>query len=166
MYARLLIFAVLASLCGSPSWAQQTKPAPPTNAEPVPQISYKIIEDPSDLSVAPRKYADRDIEVHRVRCFYADVNEFRCFGGTPLVTIFLGRLTSADGSGDGQKDIQELCDTIKKAENSRDCIVSLRFRFDTGQISEDRVAFYVPRTIIRADTAQVNWPTWTRVHSR
>jgi len=121
--------------------------------------TYKIIDDPSDLAVAPRKYVGINIELRRVRCFYADVNEYRCFGGMPPVTIFSRGLTSEGG----QTDIQQSCDTIKKAEHSRDCVVSLRFRFEASDLDEDVVSFYMKRTVIKTDTAEVNWPTWTRV---
>ncbi|MBV9584469.1 MAG: hypothetical protein JO213_06240, partial [Alphaproteobacteria bacterium] len=129
------------------------------DSEPRPDVQpqqkehiYSVV-DASDVAVAPGKYVDTDIELRGMRCFYAQPGEFRCFGGSPTVTVFLHRLMVDQA----QKTIEERCGTIRNAEHHPGCVVAIRFRYSNADVGQDRVAFYMPRTTIEADTAEVRW---------
>jgi len=132
--------------------AQHDSQRPP---DPQPQgqaTIYKLV-NASDVAVAPGRYVDTDIELRGMRCFYAQPGEFRCFGGSPALTVFLRRLMIDEA----QKTIEERCGTIRNAEHHPGCVVAIRFRYSKGDIGQDRVAFYMPRTTIEADTAEIRW---------
>lgn len=76
---------------------------------------------PIDLAAQTHKWDGKTIET-TIRCFYADMNEFRCTGHLAQM-----RIDFADLQPDSARAaIERNCDTVLKAM-SRKCMVTLRF---------------------------------------
>jgi hypothetical protein len=105
--------------------------------------TYKVV-DAADLGIGSRKYMGKDIEVRQTRCYYADVEDYRCLIG-PLVVVFAKKIVPEEA----QKRIEESCDTIKKAGQSTECVSSIRF--NATEFVSDIVGGYQRRTIIKPD---------------
>lgn len=74
-----------------------------------------------DLEAQTHKWVGKVVET-KLGCFYADVDEFRCFSGrfrVDFATFFPAAAQSA---------IQRDCDTISKSQR-RSCVVTLRFKY-------------------------------------
>jgi len=104
---------------------------------------YKLV-DAADLSVSPGKYINRDIEVRNVRCYYADIGDYRCVTGES-VSIFASSITPLEA----ETLIKDNCDAIKVALTSPKCRVALRFRYDAEHVGHDIISGYQKRTVIR-----------------
>lgn len=44
--------------------------------------------DPKDLQLGPRKFIGKPIELRNMQCFYADINEYRCWARGAGMTVF------------------------------------------------------------------------------
>jgi hypothetical protein len=48
---------------------------------------YKPV-DPKDLMLGPKKFIGKPIELWGMQCFYADINEYRCWSHQATMTVF------------------------------------------------------------------------------
>lgn len=76
---------------------------------------------PIDLAAQTHKWDGKTVET-TLRCFYADVNEFRCTAHLASMRIDFADLQPTDSRASIERD----CDTLLKAL-SRKCMVTLRF---------------------------------------
>ncbi|MBB4042005.1 hypothetical protein GGR34_003690 [Microvirga flocculans] len=112
---------------------------------------YKVV-DAADLSVSARKYADRDIEVRDVRCYYADIGDYRCVT-RESVSIFAASIAPLEA----ETAIKDNCDAIKVALTSPKCRVALRFRYSAEQVGHDIISGYQKRTVIKTGMVRVGF---------
>jgi hypothetical protein len=111
------------------------------------QSKYRIV-DALDLGVGSKKYIGKDIEMQRVRCYYADVDDYRCITNVP-VSIFTKKIEPEIA-----KDwIEENCDTLKKTVESRKCLVDIRFNLT--DLTQDIIDGYQQRTVLLPSSVEV-----------
>lgn len=101
--------------------------------------------DASDLFIGSRKYLDQEIGLRAVKCYYADVGDYRCSpdGGT-LLTVFARTVEPQEA----QEFIEKNCDTLKKL-SARTCLMNIRFRYSETDTKLDVVSGYQERRVIR-----------------
>jgi hypothetical protein len=121
----------------------QAPPATATVIAPQAEISaaYKVVAA-EELGIGTRKYMHRDLEVRRMHCYYADVNDYRCVSDA-RVAIFAKAIEPESI----KKFIEEKCDTIEKAM-SVTCTVAIRFSYGEGDVNEDLMSGFERRTVI------------------
>jgi hypothetical protein len=103
---------------------------------------FKIV-DARDLYVGTRKYFNRDIEVQRMRCYYADVEDYRCVTDAAGLSVFSKSIEPQSS----RSWIEENCDQVKKIFSDR-CLVSIRFSYDADDVDRDLVSGYRERVSI------------------
>ena len=109
---------------------------------PSAKISYKVV-DASDLYVGPRKYLGKGIEVRRVRCYYADVEDYRCLTGGPAVVF-----SQAVEPHSIKQLIEDNCDQLRKLQTAK-CLFDIRLSFEADDVSEDIISGYQKRMVIK-----------------
>src|SRR4029077_18568858 len=93
-----------------PSEKEETTNTPKT-IEPKKSAEYRVV-DPSDIFVAYSKYLGKPIEVRKVRCYYADKDDYRCIAiGDSTVVFFAEDIEPATA----REAIENDCSEIKKA---------------------------------------------------
>ena len=95
------------------------------------------IVDAADLALSPDKYADRDLMVIEMHCYYADVGDYlRCMSldSEPILSVFTTELTNDVA----RLEIENNCDAIRVAMTSPHCLVALHFRYTQDQIDSRR----------------------------
>jgi hypothetical protein len=130
--------------------------APPASTTVIPQQTepspaYKVVAV-EELGIGTRKYMNRDLEVRRMHCYYADVEDYRCVSDS-RVAIF----TKAIEPETAKKIIEERCDTIEKAI-SIGCTVSLRFKYTDSDVNQDIMSGFQERTVISLKSVTVVLP--------
>lgn len=103
---------------------------------------YRVV-DASDLYVGPRRYIGKNVEVRKVRCYYADVDDYRCITGDPLVVF-----SQAVEPKSARLWIEDNCDQLRKLQTAK-CLFAIRFTFEADDVSEDIISGYQKRMIIR-----------------
>lgn len=106
-------------------------------------VNYKTV-DAADLYVTTEKYLNRPIEVKNAKCFYADINEFRCIAGDSTALM----ITAANITPQAEKlALMDDCDSIKNV-SSQKCRRTLRFT--PLSHTEDTISGYQKRKIVMA----------------
>lgn len=122
----------------SPAASSEVKNEPESQIPPL----YRVV-DAVDLYVGPRKYLGKNIEVRKVRCYFADVDDYRCITDDPLVVF-----SRSVEPKSVRQWIEDNCDQIRKLPTAK-CLFAIRFSFDADDVSEDIISGYQKRMIIR-----------------
>lgn len=101
--------------------------------------------DPVDLYVSQRKFEGKEIQVSGLRCYYADVEDFRCSSDSTKLAVF----AQAIDPKESQDRIEAQCDTVKKTIRNATCEVPLRFTFRAEDVSEDQAYTGTKRVVIK-----------------
>jgi hypothetical protein len=96
------------------------------------------------------KYLNRDLEVPNMRCYYADVGDYRC-ASLRGVAIFAGNLTPEKL----RKQIEDECDTVDKMLRSSKCSFALRINYDADDVTKDVMSGYQKRPVIKLDEVEL-----------
>jgi hypothetical protein len=121
---------------------------------PLPASEYQVV-DPSDLYVTPGKYIDKPIQLRRVRCLYANEDEYRCTTDGATVMILAEEVTPPVH----QQIMQRDCQSMKQFSTSK-CVRTIRFiptesrsdvvsNYQTRKIIVTIAIEVVPRTVAR-----------------
>ncbi|MCK1618053.1 hypothetical protein IVA96_15650 [Bradyrhizobium sp. 159] len=142
---RNIFAATIASmiLLGSPA-AAQSAPSAPAGSKSA-DTDYKVV-DPSDLFIGTRKYLDKSILVRKMRCYYADVEDYRCTASGP---VFLAVFTAAVEPASARAWIEKNCDQLKVAMTSDKCLFNPQFVYGAKDVNDDIVSGYQHRKVIR-----------------
>jgi hypothetical protein len=103
------------------------------------------VVDAADLGVGTRKYMNIELEVQGVKCYYADVEDYRCTAPEANVTFFTRKIIVATGTD----YLEKYCDTLKRALQTDNCIVSIRFQYSSQEVEQDLISGFQERTVIR-----------------
>jgi hypothetical protein len=104
---------------------------------------------PADLAVAPAKYIGKPIQIGGMQCFYANVDEYRCFAPSiPAVTVFSETIEPADM----KRMLEEKCGEFDKA-TSKACRFTIRFTPQTH--GRDVVSLGIQRTVVGAQAVEI-----------
>lgn len=116
---------------------------------------YKIV-DASDLFIGSKKYIGRDIVLEHMRCYYADVDDYRCLasGGTVLA-VFSKTVEPASA----REWLEKNCDEIKRSMTSDKCRFNPRFSFATDDVEEDVISGFQQRKVIRLPAGMTMVPS-------
>ena len=131
------------------AWCAEQTDTEPSPTRPV----YKVV-DAADLGIGSRKYADRDIEVRGMRCYFADLSDYRCMSGVN-VAVFTKKIENEAM----KRRIENECDQLRTAAVSPRCRFDLRFRFNTDDVEQDLISGYQRRTVISPDVIEVVSPS-------
>jgi hypothetical protein len=134
-----------AAIAAQPAAAAPAAPAATAEAAPpaLPK-TFKVV-DGSDLFVGTSKYVDRDIEMQRIKCYFADVNDYRCISTGVLLSVFSAKIEPPSA----KKWLEERCDQLKVALTSSACVFNARFTFGADDVEEDVVSGLQQRKVIR-----------------
>ena len=103
---------------------------------------YAVV-DPKDLQLGPKKFIGRPIELKNMQCYYADINEYRCWSsGSASVTIFSPKIV--DGPENAKFD-----DVCGKSKNTSGPACRRTIRLVPKEWDEDQPSAFGKRTIIR-----------------
>ncbi|WP_128956227.1 hypothetical protein [Bradyrhizobium zhanjiangense] len=141
---RNILAATLASviMLGSPASAQSATAAPAENKST--EIDYKIV-DPSDLFIGTRKYLDKPILLRKMRCYYADVDDYRCTASGP---VFLAVFTATVEPASARAWIEKNCDQLRVAVTSDKCLFNPQFVYGAKDVNDDIVSGFQQRKVI------------------
>lgn len=114
--------------------------------------SYKAV-DLADLGIGSRKYSGRNLEVRGIRCYYAEVEDYRCTG-SEAVSVFAKNVEPPEA----RKWLEENCDQVRVALSSPSCRVTLRFHYEASMTEQDIISGYQRRTVISPNTVTVILP--------
>ena len=109
--------------------------------------------DLADIRVAPRKYADRDIEVRGLRCYYADRNDYRC-GSDAGVTLFIKKINDEAA----RTYVESSCDEVRKVAAGGKCRLTVRLKYSEDDLGEDVQSYGLRRITIDVSEATVLLP--------
>ncbi|MGO9005476.1 MAG: hypothetical protein ACLQIQ_07720 [Beijerinckiaceae bacterium] len=98
--------------------------------------------DAEDLYVAPNKFKGKPIELAGVRCFYADVNEYRCIGRAHDAVVVFAKDVEPE---EAKSDLEDRCGAIKQIEAPA-CRKTIRFVVQ--DFSEDILSGMAQRLIV------------------
>lgn len=163
MLKKAVFFATLMASISSAAWAadcasvkasaerlkcydasSKAAAAKPTDAAIDSPVVVKMV-DPSDLFVGTKKYLDREIGLRRIRCYYADVSDYRCTAPNAAVSVF-----SKSVAPKAAKDwIDQHCDTVKKAMTSSKCLMTIHFKYGADDVGTDLVSGFRQRMVIK-----------------
>jgi len=106
----------------------------------------------SELGIGSGKYLNRDLEVPSMRCYYADVADYRCITGPggAFVSVFASNLTPENL----RKQVEDECDTLEKTRRSV-CSFTLRINYNADDVSKDLVSGYQQRTVVNLDKVEL-----------
>jgi len=124
--------------------AQATKSEPPREASA--SAEFQIV-DPSDIYVGTRKYLNKPIGIRRVRCYFADVDDYRCIPTNSETSVAFFSKSIEPKSA--REFIEKNCDTLKKTVTLSACLVSIRFQYSADDVNEDFVSGMNRRIVIR-----------------
>lgn len=102
--------------------------------------------DASDLVVGSRKYLNREISINRVRCYFADVDDYRCMPSDGALLIIFSKKIEPKEARDY---IEQRCDTLKKVTSDRACVMNVRLHYGEDETSDDIISGYQTRRVIR-----------------
>ncbi|MGY4355527.1 hypothetical protein ACVWZR_004573 [Bradyrhizobium sp. i1.3.1] len=119
-------------------------PSGSSSANQPADIGYKIV-DPSDLFIGTRKYLDKPIVLRRMRCYYADVDDYRCMASGP---VFLAVFTATVEPSSARVWIEENCGQLKVAVTSEKCLFNPQFVYGAKDVNDDIVSGYQQRKVI------------------
>lgn len=141
---RLLLTIALCVAAASAALAQKPQPGP----------GEKRVEA-ADLVLAPKKYAGVALMVPEFRCYYANVEDYRCIAvrAHPALAVF----TKSIVDDFIRKQIEATCDTIKVAMVSNKCRLILHFTFSVDQIDEDIISGFQQRVILRPSKIEIKY---------
>jgi hypothetical protein len=94
-----------------------------------------------DLKMGPSKYKGKAVEVRNVRCFYADISDYRC---VPQPIGKVGINADAVIGDDARKFIEDNCDTVAKAATGQSCLVTVRFTYEDQEDKGEATVILVP----------------------
>ncbi len=100
--------------------------------------------DPEDLQLGPNKFMHKPIELRNMQCFYADLNEYRCWARKGLMTVFAPRVATYPE----KEKFDDFCGR-KKNVDSASCRKTLHIV--PNEWREDQPSAFGKRTIILTD---------------
>ena len=116
---------------------------------PTQPVEARLV-DPDDLYLAPRKYLGKLIELRDVKCFYADVSEYRCAPRRGRFTLTIFAKTVAP---DKERDLLESeCGTIRTIDGPK-CRKTIRFTLN--DFGADRVSGMEQRVIAQTLSLEI-----------
>lgn len=140
---RKTLAATLASAIMFGSAAAQSATAVPAENK-LTDIDYKIV-DASDLFIGTRKYLDKSILLRKMRCYYADVDDYRCIASGP---VFLAVFTATVEPSSARVWIEKNCDQLKVAVASDKCLFNTQFVYGAKDVNDDIVSGFQQRKVI------------------
>jgi len=140
MLRNILAAALASAIMFSPLAAVTA--APPENQ--LSDIDYKVV-DPSDLFIGTRKYLDKQILLRRMRCYYADMDDYRCIAsGSVFLSVFTARVEPASA----REWMEKNCDQLKVAITSEKCVFNTQFTYGAKDVNDDIVSGFQQRKVI------------------
>ena len=128
--------------------------ATPTVSEPT-DTGYKIV-DAADIFIGTRKYLDKPVLLRRMRCYYADVDDYRCTANGPvLLAVFTATVEPASA----REWIEKNCGQLKVAITSEKCVFNTRFVYGADDAKDDVVSGFEQRKVIRPPAGVTMIPT-------
>lgn len=115
----------------------------PHSDAPEKPTEFKVVEA-ADLAIGTNKYVGKNIEIHNIKCVYADVGDYRCTTGSS-VSIF----TKAVQPVSLREYIETKCDKVRKALLGSTCLFAARFTYT--EVTRDIVSGFQERTILHPD---------------
>ncbi|MET4233369.1 hypothetical protein QA633_43665 [Bradyrhizobium barranii] len=131
-----------ATMLGTAAAAQSATAAPAESQAA--DIDYKVV-DPSDLFIGTRKYLDKSILLRKMRCYYADVDDYRCTASGP---VFLAVFTATVEPASARAWIEKNCDQLKVAMTSDKCLFNPQFVYGAKDVNDDIVSGFQQRKVI------------------
>ena len=142
-----------AILLGVPTAARLASAAPAEDQTADPD--YKVV-DPDDLFIGTRKYLGKPILLRRMRCYYADVDDYRCTANGPvLLAVFTATVEPASA----REWIEKNCGQLKVAITSEKCVFNTRFVYGADDAKDDVVSGFEQRKVIRPPAGVTMIPT-------
>jgi len=140
MLRNILAAALASAIMFSPLAAVTA--APPENQ--LSDIDYKVV-DPSDLFIGTRTYLDKQILLRRMRCYYADMDDYRCIAsGSVFLSVFTARVEPASA----REWMEKNCDQLKVAITSEKCVFNTQFTYGAKDVNDDIVSGFQQRKVI------------------
>jgi len=144
----------------APNTSPAVAPPPAGGSKPIPidklaaaSFPDATLVDAADLGVGSKKYVGKSIELRDMKCYYADVSDYRCISGRNVVVF-----TAAMFPDVLRLKLEKDCGELKKMTISSVCSKSIRFRFSEDEVDEDMISGYQRRTIIRPEAVELVAP--------
>lgn len=124
---------------------ESSKTQPAAAAEAADPDDYEIA-DAEDVYAGSRRYQGQTILIKGMRCYYADVADFRCLAPSGIV---LAIFTDQVDPPAAREWLQRNCDKLKTALTSSKCLFNPSFRYSAKDVDEDLVSGLEQRKVIR-----------------